>query len=450
MAMHRRHLLIGAGAVVGLPFLESLLPRALRAEEASPNSFAIFLRHPHGVVHDSWWPKAIGPLTKENMPAAWACAKMIPHLERTAYIRNLKMGFPNTNCHHNIHALQLFTGTKPRYGSQANSLASSESMEWTIAKQFHPDTDPLVMFAGNRTGFLDDTISFRADGSKVIGENNPMKVYNRIFGMAPKEDSTALMRKSVNDLVRQQIKELEKNPRLSSSDKERLDLHFSTIRDVEKRIARTLPDAKVTKINQYGKDSESLKAANRDHLDQVIKLQLDVIALAISSGAVRGVSYQIGAGIDHTRFYLDGKQLPDCHAASHYTAIPNDDAANIAILRRLDVFWQECIAYLANALSQDKIDGKPYLDYGVIHAATELQAGRNHLGTNVPQMLVGSANGRLKTGGYFDFGEITNKTLLATIGWAIGLKNPGSNEPMSEYGSSEHKMKGRIDALMKT
>lgn len=446
--MHRRNLLKGAGAVIGLPFLESLVPRNALAEDMMPKSFAIFIRHPHGVVHEKWWPTAQGVLKRENMPSDFACSKMIPHLERTAFIRNLKMGFPNRNCHHNIHALQLFTGSEPRYSEkQGDALASSESMEWTIAKQFHPETDPLVMFAGNRNSFLNDTTSFREDGSKVVGENDPFKLYNRIFGMAPKEDTTALLRTSVNDYVREQIKAMQNNPRLSDSDKKRLDLHFSTIRDTEKRIAKTLPEDKVNRLKDLSGDSNRLKNANRDHLDQVIKLQMDIIALAISTGYVRGVNFQMLSGIDDTRFTFDGKTLPPSHACSHHEGV-SDKAENIRYLARLDMFWQEAIAHLAAALSVDKFDNKPILDYGVIMAATEISQGTSHSENNVPHLLMGSANGKLKTGQYFDFGQITNKTLLASVGWAIGLKNKGSNTPMTEYGSSKHAAKGRIDKLI--
>jgi hypothetical protein len=444
--MQRRNFLKGSGALIGLPFLESLMPVGVKAEAMAPNSFAVFLRHPHGVVHDAWWPTAMGDLTVETMKGA--SAQMIPHLTRTAYIRNLKMGYPNRNCHHNIHALQLFTGSEPRYSQkQGDALASSESMEWAIAKQFHPTRDPLVLFAGERRSFLNDTTSFREDGSKVIGENDPLKLYNRIFGMDTQQSSAELLRTSVNDYVREQIKAMQSNPRLSASDKQRLDLHFTTIRDTEKKIARTLPADKLAQLTEVGKNNDALRSANQDRLDQVIKLHMDIIALAISSGYVRGVNFQLLSGIDDTRFTFDGKTLPPAHACSHHEGV-SDREENIRYLRRLDVFWQEAISYLATALSQDKIDNKPLLDYGVITAATEISEGTSHQENNVPHMIVGSANGRLKVGKYHDFGQISNAQLLASIGWAIGLKDKGTNNPMTKFGKPKDENKARVDALI--
>lgn len=446
--MKRRQFLKGTGGIIlGLPFLESIVASQLKGQDAAPNTFAVFLRHPHGVINSHWWPKQLGPLSPETMPADFACSKLIPHLARTAYLKGLKMGFPNRNCHHNIHALQLFTGSEPRYSEkQGDALASSESMEWTIAKQFHPTVDPLVLFAGNRKSFLNDTTSFRDDGSKVVGENNPLKIYNRIFGTAT-ADTSELLRKSVNDYVREQIQAMKKNTRLSGEDQKRLDLHFSTIRDVEKKIARTLPEDKLQRLNQMMGSQNALEDANNNRLDQVILLQLDIIALAISSGYVRGVNYQLLSGIDDTRFTLDGKTLPPAHGSSHREGGLGREGDE-ATLRRLDMFWAEAIAYLATALSQDVINGKPLIDYGVIMAATEITDGSTHGETDVPHMLVGECNGALKLGHYSNFGEITNKTLLATVGYALGLKNRGSNSPMTEYGSSKHPKKGRIEQLL--
>lgn len=446
--MKRRQFLKGAGGIVlGLPFLESLLLSSARGADAAPPTFAIFLRHPHGVINSHWWPSKFGPLSKETMPGDFACSKMIPHLARTAYLKGLKMGFPNRNCHHNIHGLQLFTGTEPRYSEkQGDALATSESMEWTISKQFHPTVDPLVLFAGNRKSFLNDTTSFREDGSKVIGDNNPLKVYNRIFG-TNKNDTSELLRKSVNDYVREQIQAMKKNTRLSSEDQKRLDLHFSTIRDVEKKIARTLPEDKLQRLNQMAGADNALNDANNNRLDQMILLQMDIIALAISSGYVRGVNYQLLSGIDDTRFTFDGKTLPPAHGSSHREGGLGKEGDE-GTLRRLDMFWQEAIAYLATALSQDVIDGKPLIDYGVIMAATEITDGATHGESDIPHMLVGSCNGALKVGHYSNFGEITNKTLLASVGYALGLKNKGSDSPMTEFGSPKHPAKGRVTQIL--
>ncbi len=446
--MKRRQFLKNAGGIlIGLPFLESLLPHGVRAQDATPNSFAVFIRHSHGVIHSNWWPSKLGPLSKETMGGDLACSKMVPHLSKTAFIKNLKMGFPNVNCHHNMHALQLFTGSEPTPPTkQGDSIARSESMEWTIAKQFHPNVDPLVIFGGNRKSFLNDTTSFREDGSKVIGENDPLKLYNRIFGTV-KTDTNDLLRKSVNDYVREQIKAMQTNTRLSASDKQRLDLHLSTIRDVEKKIARTLPMEKLTKLTGFAKDSNALNNANNNNLDQVILLQMDIIALAIASGYVRGANFQMLCGIDDTQFTLDGKKLSSAHSTSHHNSGASDQD-DVLTLRRYDMFWQEAIAYLATALSQDVIDGKPLLDYGVIMAATEISEGISHSENNIPHMLVGSAGGKLKTGEYFDFGEITNKTLLASIGSAIGLTNKDGKGPMTEFGSANHPKKGRVEKLM--
>lgn len=449
--MQRRQFLKSAGGIVlGLPFLESLLPKNVKAEEAAPNSFGVFIRHPHGVVHDTWWPTQRGKLSEATMPQDRACFLMRAHAERTMFISGLKMGWGNRNCHHNMHGVQLFTGGEPIFmgdDGQGKALSSHESMEWTIARRLQkPGTEPLVLLAGNReSGIINDTISFRGRGDKATGENDPFAVYKRLFNVSPETASRELMRKSVNDYVLEQIQALQKSPRLSASDKERLDLHFTSVRAVETKISATLPSDRVMKLENY---SKMLRNANANNLDQLILLQMEVIALAIASGAVRGVSYQILAGIDGTRFQLDGETLLNSHGASHLEAGLND-ADDFKTLRRLDRFWQESIAHLATSLANYKVDNKSLMDYGVIMAATEISDGQSHSENNMPHMLVGSCNGRLKTGEYINLPNISNNQLLATVGAAIGLKKEDGTE-ITDYGigrDREGKRTGQVREL---
>ncbi len=451
--MHRRQFLRGAGGVVmALPFMEGLSGDLL-AQDANAHSFGVFIRHPHGVVHEDWWPEKLGKLSKETMPDNKACSLLAPHAERTMYIRGLKMGWGNSNCHHNMHGVQLFTGGRPIFSpsdmSQGKALSSHESIDWTIARQFHPGTEPLVLLAGTReSGIINDTISFRKEGEKAIGENDPYAVYKRIFNVTSANQGLENGRKSVNDYVLAQLKTLAASPRLSKDDKERLDLHLTAIRTTEKKIEAVLPEAKESRLKQISASQGSLYEANKNRLNEVIMLQMDIIALAIASGAVRGVSYQLLAGIDGTRFTLDGKQLLNSHGASHLEASGNREE-NIATLRRLDRFWVECVSYLATQLANYKVNGKPLVDYGVIMATTEISQGQSHSENNIPHILVGSANGRLKTGSYSDFGEISNGQLLATVGAAIGLKSNGQEITSFGIGHDRDKKRtGRVDALL--
>ena len=73
-------------------------------------------------------------------------------------------------------------------------------------------------------------------------ERNPWEVYKSIFGL-PDDMSSSLLeqqiaaqRKSVNDLLREQLEALTNNRSLSRQDLIRLELHQDSIRDLEVRM----------------------------------------------------------------------------------------------------------------------------------------------------------------------------------------------------------------------
>jgi len=59
----RRGFLGGAGTVVTLPLLESLLPRVARAQSSTAPVRLLFWYAPCGIVMENWTPAVAGPLT---------------------------------------------------------------------------------------------------------------------------------------------------------------------------------------------------------------------------------------------------------------------------------------------------------------------------------------------------------------------------------------------------
>src|SRR5690606_3876833 len=104
---------------------------------------------------------------------------------------------------------------------------------------------PLNTYAGMKSGYIDDRLSFRSAGEITIAERDPKEVYLRLAGLLDgtgAASSAALelarRRKSVNDLVREDLRGLLADPRLSAADRQRLDLHLSVVRDIEVEMVR--------------------------------------------------------------------------------------------------------------------------------------------------------------------------------------------------------------------
>src|SRR6185436_6798145 len=122
------------------------------------------------------------------------------------------------------------------------ALAGGPSADWVIARKVQAGTPPLTLFAGQRGGYIDERLSFSEASTLTAAENNPYMLYQKLVGLvspngtpAPgAEEAKRLLltsRKSIHDLVRDELKALMGNSRLSAADRLRLQHHLDSIRD---------------------------------------------------------------------------------------------------------------------------------------------------------------------------------------------------------------------------
>src|SRR5688572_17286818 len=130
-------------------------------------------------------------------------------------------------------------------------------------------------------------------------------------------------------------------PELSKADKERLDLHFTTIRDVE----NTMTEMGLACTGD-GLDMTALEAMNsgeafrqNGQIEEVAKLQMELVALAFACNATRVATLQIGDGTDGTRYTIDGQTVERFHWVSH--RVESDGSSGAAIPQALE--WHTAI-----------------------------------------------------------------------------------------------------------
>ncbi len=116
-------------------------------------------------------------------------------------------------------------------------------------------------------------------------------------GTGLNEEAMALLAErnhSVNDLVREQLGSFLARTDLSARDRERLDLHLSSIRDLENTLACQMADSEAMALENMvgfdGIDGDLVLDAARAHMD--------VAALAVACGFTRSVAIQVGNGND--------------------------------------------------------------------------------------------------------------------------------------------------------
>jgi hypothetical protein len=240
---------------------------------------------------------------------------------------------------------------------------------------------------------------------------------------------------SVNDLIRTQMKRLLARTDLSAADRQRLDQHMTSIRDIEVRITGQLPPDKVTAIRDASTDP-----LNPARHDQVLSLQLDLLAFAISSGYTKAATLKVGDRIDRAIWTVDGgTTLPEFHMISH--RMQSDGAHGplingaVAMHHKIDVIHAQKIKYLLDQLAAvDTPQGK-LLDQGYVAWTNQIAVG-SHEYHPIPWIIAGGAKGFLRTGQYLDVGRVTGNKLLNTLLGAAGVRK-ANGDPVNDFGAPE-------------
>ena len=456
--LNRRAFLRAAGTTgVALPFLEGLKSRSAWAQSDKP-VFGLFICTANGVVQqygaepERFWPTATGALTKESMEAfaAERCTGLLAdHADRLLIIRGVNYPVSASGCGHAQGLVQCLTA-RATTGSAQFATSTGPSVDTVMAEALNPEAvEPLTLYSGMKVGYIDEKLSFSAAGQVRAAEGNPYNVYQRLAGLLDPGtgeptgmgDKLALRRKSVNDLIRSELKSLMARPELSKADKERLDLHFTTIRDVE----NTMSDMG-SSCTGAGLDMAAIEAMNsgeafsqNGQIEEVAKLQMELVALAFACNATRVATLQLGDGTDGTRYTIDGQTVERFHWISHRIqsdgstgeAIPEAVAWHTAIDRiRMNTF-----KHLLDKWSEYSTPDGNLLDNAFALWTSHVAVGPSHSFSNLPYIIAGSAGGYLKQGEYVDAGGVSNGRLLNTLLTACGV--PVENFGLSDTGIIE-------------
>lgn len=242
--LSRRTFLHGSGSVlVGLPFLEEMLPRVARAQDAAPPMRLITLFFGLGIARDEALKQFKGPLEAYE-----------PLAGKMAFFTNLELkqshDFGSGEPHFKVGDV-VFVGDPQKREYEA----SGPSLEQIAKKHLHPDGVPTLLGSKSvgmwfRTGSVSQyTRHWNQDGSPgERPERRPTRIFEQLFGTitpgAPgvPEDPAAVkerhLRRSVLDTVLGEYKHYigDASP-LGAESKAKLAVHLDNIRNVEMRLA---------------------------------------------------------------------------------------------------------------------------------------------------------------------------------------------------------------------
>ena len=431
--INRRAFLRGtAGVALGLPFLESLPERSAWAAGKDP-VFSLFICAVDGVVPAGFFPEALGELTADGLAAAGkATSKLSAHAKNLLFVRGINWATSaSTGDSHAQSLCMVLTGLKST-GASNQATSTGPSADWVIARKVQGDLPPLTLYAGQKGGYIDERLSFSEAGKVTAASNNPYDLYQKLVGIispngtpaqgaAQAEQLLIQSRNSIHDLVRDDLRALMGNPRMSAADRQRLQQHFDAVRDTEitlgnmgEEMARSCAwgGLEVSKLDAL----KEFNFTNKGMIEDVARLQMSLVALAFACNYNRTATLQWGGGTDHTIYPVPAnEELGNwplqyiCHRTQSDSAAGNNPLAARAHAE-IDVVRMQTLA-----AGLDHFKARGLQDKSFVYWTNAIADCPSDSFMNVPTILWGDGGGHLKQAAYVDAGNTTNSPLLNAL-----------------------------------
>src|SRR5215475_1626319 len=411
----RRTVLKGAGAALALPFLEAMVPAstALAQTAANPKPRFVGCFVPHGMAPGYWVPEKEG----KDFDFTFCFKPLEPFREHVTLMSGLHSRSAEpppgvTGADHWVAAAFL-CANKPKETAGADVYAGT-TIDQMIAQKIGQDTlmpsmqlaveDPGANSSNCGEGYscvYTNTISWSSPTDPLPMELNPQVVFERMFGDGTTADQRAARRKrdrSILDSLNGSLSRLRKD--LSTSDRGRLDTYTENVREIERRLEIAMKASTVAPTDM------PVPVGVPQSFDEHIKLQFDLLSLAFQADITR-VGTLIFARDLTGRTYLDS-EAPTLgfHGGSHH----GEDPRRIEQFSKINQYHVKMLAHLVAKLAKTEDGDGTLLDHSLVLYGSNMGNPNQHLHYDVPHVVIGGANGKLKGGRHLAYPSRTIPT----------------------------------------
>lgn len=370
--LSRRAFLRGTGVSLALPFLDSMWPaRAASAATALPPKRLVAICTSLGIYGPAFFPTEAGA-----------------GYQSTEYLDLIK---------DHRQDFTVFSGIS--HPDQSGADGHSSEMTWLTAAR-HPglggfrNTISLDQYVAEKTGietrFPSLTLgtnnvsqSYTRSGVMIPAETRPSVVFARLFTNGSPWEIQQQMRKlkdgrSIMDTVREEAKRF--GSKVGSSDREKLDEYFTSVREMEQRLA------KAEEWAQKPKPVVDVKAPSdiSENADIIGRMQLlfELIPLALQTDSTRLITVLVqGRG--------DVPPVPGVSIDHHNLSHHGQDPEKIRQLELVEKAQFNACNKLLTSLKQKTEGGRPVLDNTMVLFGSNLGNANSHDWRNLPLMLAG-------------------------------------------------------------
>lgn len=387
--LSRRTLLRGAGAALALPWLSAMAPAFAASSAARPPRRVVAMTLGLGLHADHLNPSDAGRGYKPSR-----------YLEQLHDIREQftvisGASHPGVSGGHRAEASLLSAAPMGSGAASRNTI----SLDQFLAKHLGGETRfPSLVLSSSGS----NCPAYTENGSMIPAEDSPSRLFTRLFvndSASEQQQQVARARQgqSIMDLVADDARALQRE--LGSGDRDRLDAYFTSVRDLEQRLAdsqawatRPKPKVDVPKPVDIGNSNDFIGRQ---------RLMSDMIRLALSTDSSRFISYHLGGS---------GGVLPiegvdeGYHSLSHH-GMDEEKLEQLALVEMEIIHaWGDFLRDLAG--TQD--NGGNLLDHTCVLLTSNLGNASSHDNRNMPVLVAG---GGLRHGQHLAFDRKQNYPL---------------------------------------
>lgn len=414
----RRHFLRGAGVALALPWMESL-PLLGSEDKPGPKRSAVRNQPPvrmatiffsNGVEPAHWWAKGEG----KKMELGPCLHALQGQTEDFTFIRGLfhKEAMRSTSPHlgrmPNVlsGAWVSLDPSDIRVGTSFDQVLSREIGSQTAVPSLVLGIEPNELRLEDGLSMIyGSCMSWATPTKPATKEIYPARAFDLLVG----DGTGRRLDRSVLDAIRGDTQGLQ--PRISRSDRTKLDEYLESIRDIERRIEKANKEERIegwrptlAKPNMP-RPADEIPQNVPDHM----KLMLDLIVLGFQMDKTRIATLMLNNDLSQMNF----KFVEGVKGALHLDLTHNGKAAAAeAMYLKTNQFHIAQFSYLIDRMKKIDEGGSSLLDNSMILLCSNLFDGDSHSAEQLPILLAGKAGGSLTPGrilDYFDKGDENRK-----------------------------------------
>jgi len=367
---------------LALPVLDCFAPRLRAGEKAAlPPRRMVCICTPLGLHAPNFFPEKTGT---DYEPS--------PYLEILKEFRNdftviSGLSHPEVGSSHDS-AYSFLTGAP--HPENRGGFRNSISLDQYAAERIGDQTRfPSLTLASEGFG-----LSWTQSGAPVPSDVFPAPVFARLFLEGRPDEVEAQARRlrdgrSILDMVRDGSRKIQ--TAVGSKDREKLDEYFTSVRDLERRMAVSEEWSKKPKPKVDAKPPEN----NYIPADIIGKTRLmfDLIHLALQTDSTRFITMML-LGTS------DVPPIPGVSLGHHDLSHHGQDPKKIEQLRTVEMEKMKTVRELLEKLKKSEEQGETLLDRTMLFFSSNLGNASNHSSKNLPVLFAG---GGFKHGAHLAF-----------------------------------------------